>query len=110
MKTDRIIAAFIWYAVVGLILGASFEGACISFAKGDLKLNEIAASRKQSRQQFHKALDNTALAAKEIRFWILPVLLAAGLGAFWAHTEYKEGTAFHFDHECDPGWEPDGDY
>jgi hypothetical protein len=109
MKTNRIIAAFILYAAMGLVLGAFFEGACISFGKGD-KLDLIAVNRQQSRQQFKRVLGNTAVAAKEIGFWILPVLLAAGLGAFMAHTEYRDGTAFHFDNESDPGLETYGDY
>src|SRR5262245_60474823 len=101
MKTTRIIAAFCLYAALGFILGATFEGACISFAKGDLKLEQIA----DDEQPFKIILDSTLEAAKEVRFWILPVLIAAGLGAFWAHVESRDGTAFDFEKECRPWWE-----
>jgi hypothetical protein len=111
MKTNRIIAAFAWYAAVGLLLGASLEGVGISLEKGDVTLDQLATGNKQqSRQHFQRVLDNTVAAAKDIRFWILPILLAAGLGAFFAHTEYKDGTAFHFDNKCDPACETYGDY
>src|SRR5256885_10225207 len=111
MKTIRIIAAFLWYAALGLLLGASLEGVCISLGKGQMTLDQMAtANKQQSRQQFHRVLDNTVVAAKDIRFWILPVLLAAGLGAFFAHTEHRDGTAFHFDNKCDPVWKTYGDY
>jgi len=111
MKTIRIIAAFLWYAAVGLLLGASLEGVCVSLEKGDATLDQIATANKQeSRQQFKRVLDNTVVAAKDIRFWILPVLLAAGLGAFFAHTESRDGTAFHFDNKRDPVWETYSDY
>ena len=111
MKTNRIFAAFIWYAAVGLLLGASLEGVCISLEKGDATLDQLAtADKQQSRQQFQRVLDNTVVAAQDIRFWILPVLLAAGLGAFFAHTEYRDGTAFHFDNKRDPVSETYGDY
>lgn len=111
MKTTRIIAAFLWYAAVGLLLGASVEGVCISLGKGDMTLHQMAAANKrESRQQSKRVMDNAVAAAKDIRFWILPVLLAAGLGAFFAHTERRDGTAFHFDNQRDPWCERSGDY
>jgi len=110
MKTIRIIAAFIWYAAVGLLLGASLEGVCISLGKGDVTLDQLATGNKrESRQHFQRVLENTVVAAKEIRFWILPVLFAAGLGAFFAHMEHRDGTAFHFENKRDPPLETYGD-
>jgi hypothetical protein len=111
MNTNRIVAAFIFYAALGLLLGASFEGVCISLGKGDVTLHQLATGNKQeSRKHFQRVVDHTVVAAKEIRFWILPTLLAAGLGAFFAHTEYKDGTAFHLDNRPDPLWDNAGDY
>jgi hypothetical protein len=110
MKTIRIISAFVLYAAVALLLGVYLEGVGISLQKGDVTLDQMATANKQeSREQFKRVQDNTVVAAKEIRFWILPVLLAAGLGAFFAHTEYRDGTAFHFDNKRDPAWETYGD-
>jgi hypothetical protein len=111
MKTNRIFAAFIWYAALGLLLGASLEGVGISLEKGDVTLAQLATGREQeSRHHFQRVLDNTVVAAKDLRFWILPILLAAGLGAFFAHTEHRDGTAFHFDNKCDPVSETYGDH
>jgi hypothetical protein len=111
MKTNRIIAAFIWYAALGLLLGASLEGVGISLQQGDVTLAQLATGRKrESRQHFQRVVDNTVVAAKDIRFWILPILLAAGLGAFFAHTEHRDGTAFHFDNNCDPAADTYGDH
>ena len=110
MKSNRIIAAFIWYAAVGLLLGASLEGIGISVQKGDVTLHQLIAGNKQERRQkFQRVLDNTVVAAKQVNFWVLPVLLAAGLGAFFAHTEHRDGTAFHFDSKRDPLGETYGD-
>jgi len=111
MKTIRIIAAFIWYAAVSLLLSAFLEGVCISLHKGDVTLDRLLATpnKQESRQQFQRVLDNTVVAAKDIRFWILPVLLASYLGAFFAHMEHRDGTAFHFDNKRDPPLETYGD-
>jgi len=111
MKKVRIIAAFIWYAAVGLLVGISVEGVCVSLAKGDFTLDELATARKkESRQQYKQVLKNTAVAAKDVGFWVMPALLAAGLGAFFAHTEHRDGTAFRFDNRCEPAWDKyDGD-
>jgi len=110
MKTNRIIAAFLLYAALGLLLGASLEGVAISIEKGDVTLDELVAGRKRERrEQFQRVLDHTAVAAKEIGFWVLPVLLAVGLGAFFAHTEHRDGTAFHFENEPATVWDGCGD-
>jgi hypothetical protein len=97
MKKSRIIAAFLIYAVAGLLFGAAFEGACTDFAERGARRNHIAGDRRLSQ----RILDKTVVAAKEIRFWILPALIAVGLGTFMAHTEHRDGTAFHFDNEPD---------
>jgi len=111
MKTIRIIAAFTWYAAVSLLLCAFLEGVCISLHKGDVTLDQLLATpnKQESRQQFQRVLDNSVVAAKDIRFWILPVLLAAGLGASFAHMEHRDGTALHFDNKRDPPLETYGD-
>jgi hypothetical protein len=98
MKTNRVIAAFFWYAALGLLLGVCLEGVGVSLAKGDVTLDQlVTADDDEYRQHFQRVVDHTAVAAKEVGFWVLPVLLAAGLGAFFAHTEHRDGTTFHFE-------------
>ena len=111
MKTKRITAAFLWYAALGLLLGALVEGVCISLEKGDVTLHQLLApdNKQESREQFQRVMDRTTIAANDIRFWILPILLAAGLGAFFAHLEHRDGTAFHFENKRDPPLETYGD-
>jgi len=102
MKTTRIIAAFVWYAAVGLLVGVALEGVGISLTKGDFTLDQfVTARRKEARQQYKQIMANTAVAAKDVGFWVMPVLLAAGLGIFFARTEHSDGTAFHFDNRCE---------
>lgn len=106
MNSNRVLAAFIAYAAAGLLLGASLEGLGISLQKGDVTLSQLAGANKQERsKQFNRILDNTAAAAKTFGFWVLPTLLATGLGAFFAHTERKDGTAFHFENNPISTWE-----
>jgi hypothetical protein len=105
MKDIRVIVAFGLYAAVGLVLGVIFEGACIGFANGDLTFAQIA----EDDQPYKKVLDTISAAAKDVRFWILPALIAVGLGAFWAHAERSDGTAFDFENESKPWWETYGD-
>jgi hypothetical protein len=111
MKPKRILAAFLFYAAVGLLLCAAAEGVCISLHKGDVTLDRLLATpnKQESRQQFQRVLDNTVAAAKDIRFWVFPLLLAALLGASFAHMEHRDGTAFHFDNKRDPPLETYGD-
>ena len=106
MKTDRIAKAFMLYAALGLLLGASLEGVGISLQKGDVTLDQLVADDEDEyREHFQKVVDNTAVAARNVGFWVLPVLLAAGLGIFFAHTEQRDGTAFHFQNEPDSPWD-----
>ena len=110
MKTHRITAAFLWYAAVGLLLGVTLEGVGISVQKGDVTLAQLAAAHDDEyREHAKRVLDNTAVEAKTIGFWVLPVLLAAGLGAFFAHTEHRDGTAFHFENKRETVWDTLGD-
>jgi hypothetical protein len=92
---------------VGLLVGAVLEGVGISLQAGDVTFDELVASpnKEKSRQQSKRVMDHTIAAAKDLRFWIFPVLLATGLGAFFAHTEHRDGTAFHFETKRGPWWE-----
>lgn len=106
MNNHRVLAAFCLYAALGLFAGAAVEGVGISIEKGDVTLAKLLTGRKrESREQVQRVVANTVAAAGEVRYWLLPVLLAVGLGVFFAHTEYRDGTAFHFDEQPDPTWD-----
>jgi hypothetical protein len=90
VKTVRVIAAFIWYAVLALFVGVAFQGACIGIGNGERTIDQLVTGQ----WQFKKVLSNASKNSKEPRFWIIPVLLAAGLGGFMAHMEFRDGTAF----------------
>jgi len=93
-----------------LLLGVALEGVCICLQKGDFTVDEFVTARpKESRKQSKQIMDNTAKYAKEVDFWVIPVLLAAGLGVFFAHTEYRDGTALHFDNRCQSALDACGD-
>lgn len=106
MLTNRIFLAFLLYAALGLFAGAALEGVGMSIHKGNVTLDKLIGGRKHERQeQYQLVFENTQVAAHQLNFWVLPVLLAAGLGIFFAHSEHTDGTAFQIEDQPDSAWE-----
>lgn len=106
MLTNRIFLAFLLYAALGLFAGAALEGVGISVQKGDVTLQKLLGGRKRERrEQYYVVYENTKVAAQQVNFWVLPVLMAAGLGIFFAYSEHTDGTALQIDDRPDSSWE-----